>query len=1388
MRSHVPVPAWLLVVFFCLSILGGCITPDNEVLDGMGTPDVTQCSAIPGVEDGKDYRPRDAITLGTDNRAHPDVFYLGWAQLDMRSDLRFPEKGYDGTGYEDKLLVTRKTASPADANDPNAGNLTRTWQLLPHLDNNCQDVEKIRIHSFDVAPNGRSLYVSMARTALGETHLGIYRLDLETGDLAKISQESNVHYMYPTYIGNDPDTQHEMLVVAKTVTDADIPINYARATLQDEYDRSPTPLIHKMDAHTGDTVRIGFNNSHQTEPLAMTGPDGNRIVVFTQWEHQDSVNRFALWKMQIDGSDNFTFFGQESSSDRSSTHLFQPRAVRSGAYAGYTLMTESHNKFDAEGHIAMTFRHHQELRSDKHYLQQVKAVGATPTHLSRNPEHYNNESFVYSYRNNSNYTYQLYVKDFPATPGQAASDLPGSQLTPNTNDYHFVQARSYYPPERTPVAPSDAYDVGENRVSFTNENLQGKSGFLVQNLTQSDNGVQHQLDGIAPDDLSMQFFIPSHHFSNSQTVGLKTSAEMSIPASGFIKPEADGSMGVVMKNGLYVWKVNKRYRHQGQDIWIPVRAERQEVAFVPNRVNACNQCHQERNQANLDKYAEYDSIAAQKMHGTLTDVTDISSYNASYSVPDFHQDIMPLLTKPAAHGGQSCASCHSAGTKLDLSNTTGPEAMNATFRTLLRGARQLPDGRILPYSNDSINPLGMDDNYRPAPLLWSLVLGDDLTVPPDGTHANDSSRTLERTGDYGASYDEVIEQTIQGINGQYDHSQHWSAADIQEFITYSATQMPAGLSDRMTFTAQGNNYRWGAAGQKAYQAMVRNCFSCHNSFTGANGGGIEDAQFGLPLEKRFSSDTGQRDNRMRFMVHNHVANKLDTAYSKYTWQSHLENSRYNTLLSASYRINFANPEQSELLRYALGKDINGNPLTETQHKVRHPQVLIEQYADYQSLHAWVTGSNTLSQSPVQNAAPLLDTPPVPLTINEYDPPANLPNLLTWYDPDGANELSQLLLLGNNTSEHIFNDTMLGLAYSDFNSAALNAYAILGDRGTRQFAFKVTDGDASSTQYADVTVTSDYNVPAPSTVLPSAYAFYTVRDLGTNPDTAGELRKLEHDANNPDQPKDTLIGKIDGYNNNWTTLYRRADKGWLYFIEQESQIIHVVDETNAAILFHIRLNHEPNKETDIHKQTAYLLWWRPQEGLDHLSDNTNCPGGELQGLLESKLSRTRNGDFYIGLGCINPLAPAGETYTVIPRYRTKLLDGGNTLSVYTWRRATFMSKWVNEGVDRLNVLNLVTGKAKNLGDFDFPEQTITAADGMTFTTYPAATYNNVRAVVVADDGAFYGFNKDTNDQPVQIFNFDPLLEIQQPVATPAWLETYFTQYMNYGTPFLVIEPR
>lgn len=155
---------------------------------------------------------------------------------------------------------------------------------------------------------------------------------------------------------------------------------------------------------------------------------------------------------------------------------------------------------------------------------------------------------------------------------------------------------------------------------------------------------------------------------------------MTIPSSDFIAPESDGSLGVIVKNGLYVWKVYKKFPFAdnvgtNDNIWVPIRAERQEINFVSNRVNACNQCHQDRNQDNIDLYKDYSSIAQHKMKGDVSSMAgtdkDISDYNATEKIPDFHKDVVPLLTKAGLNGGASCVDCHNATDKLNWQTQQG---------------------------------------------------------------------------------------------------------------------------------------------------------------------------------------------------------------------------------------------------------------------------------------------------------------------------------------------------------------------------------------------------------------------------------------------------------------------------------------------------------------------------------------------------------------------------------------------------------------------------------------------------------------------------------------------------------------------------------------------
>ncbi len=446
-----------------------------------------------------------------------------------------PEAGYSDEGFEDKLLVSRKQEDGS----------YKTWQIYPSLDNECKDVDKVRIQSFDVAPDGKSLYIAMSKPVYDENdtlkendlnpdrNLGIFKLDIASKKITPITHDYSHGYSYPTYIGNDEDTDHEMLLIAKTVTRKDIPMNYkSEALLRDEYDRHPATLIHKLDTVTGAVTRIGFNNSHQTEPVVIDD-HGLPLVVFNQWEHQATVNRFSLWKMQIDGSDEFMYFGEEASISDTQDNLYSPRPIRSGKYKDYVIMGQAGRVgnaagFISEGSILMTYRENLDLRSKKIFLSKIDTSGVIERNIARSPEHYNDESFVYSFRENTDSTYKLYIKDYPEDINSDEVNPEPGVLVNSSDNYHFVQARSFYPPESKQVAPGVS-DLSENRVSFTNENLNGYAGYLVEFLGDSDNGEQNELDGIDTNDIRMQFYIPSHHFDDSYAIGVEKSPELVVP-------------------------------------------------------------------------------------------------------------------------------------------------------------------------------------------------------------------------------------------------------------------------------------------------------------------------------------------------------------------------------------------------------------------------------------------------------------------------------------------------------------------------------------------------------------------------------------------------------------------------------------------------------------------------------------------------------------------------------------------------------------------------------------------------------------------------------------------------------------------------------------------
>lgn len=72
---------------------------------------------------------------------------------------------------------------------------------------------------------------------------------------------------------------------------------------------------------------------------------------------------------------------------------------------------------------------------------------------------------------------------------------------------------------------------------------------------------------------------------------------------------------------------------------------------------------------------------------------------------------------------------------------------------------------------------------------------------------------------------EVLEMTVMNIGAIL--SKDWSKDDIQKVTTYGSTPLAVGLSDKIKFKLNHLSTNTNQV-QKAYQPMIKNCYSCHN--------------------------------------------------------------------------------------------------------------------------------------------------------------------------------------------------------------------------------------------------------------------------------------------------------------------------------------------------------------------------------------------------------------------------------------------------------------------------------------------------------------------------------------------------------------------------------
>ena len=76
----------------------------------------------------------------------------------------------------------------------------------------------------------------------------------------------------------------------------------------DEYERERVLNLHTMAADGSDIRQIGFNQSHERNPVVRANGD----IMFSRWEHVADRNRFAIFRSKPDGTDMFVLYGAQS--------------------------------------------------------------------------------------------------------------------------------------------------------------------------------------------------------------------------------------------------------------------------------------------------------------------------------------------------------------------------------------------------------------------------------------------------------------------------------------------------------------------------------------------------------------------------------------------------------------------------------------------------------------------------------------------------------------------------------------------------------------------------------------------------------------------------------------------------------------------------------------------------------------------------------------------------------------------------------------------------------------------------------------------------------------------------------------------------------------------
>jgi hypothetical protein len=163
----------------------------------------------------------------------------------------------------------------------------------------------------EISYDGKKILFAM-RENRGE-HWHIYEMNLDGGDLTKLSDQTDGDDMDPIYLPNG------QIIFTST-----------RPGIVDEYERRGSPLLHVADRQADGRLinirRISFNQSHDTNPIVHSSGK----IFYSRWEHLGNPNKFPLFVINPDGTRPFVMYGNHSPSQSGSRVFLEARELTDG--------------------------------------------------------------------------------------------------------------------------------------------------------------------------------------------------------------------------------------------------------------------------------------------------------------------------------------------------------------------------------------------------------------------------------------------------------------------------------------------------------------------------------------------------------------------------------------------------------------------------------------------------------------------------------------------------------------------------------------------------------------------------------------------------------------------------------------------------------------------------------------------------------------------------------------------------------------------------------------------------------------------------------------------------------------------------------------------------